>query len=152
MSKRSEVLAKISKVHVGRLTRNVTKDHVSEIFSVYGIIKSIDLPMDRIHPHLSRGFAYIEFEKAEEAEKAIKYMDGGQIDGQEISVSIVLTPKPRPFAGQLSVRRGGHPGWARRSPRRRRSPPRYRRSPRRSRSRSRSPPRKRRASSSSSSR
>lgn len=43
--------------------------------------------MDRHHPHLGKGSAYIEFEKAEDAEKAIRYMDGGQMDGQEITVS-----------------------------------------------------------------
>ncbi|RWS05048.1 SR-related protein LDC2-like protein [Dinothrombium tinctorium] len=102
---------KVAKIHIGRLTRNVTKDHLLEIFNAYGVIKSVDLPIDRIHPHLSRGFAYVEYEKAEDAEKAIKYMDGGQIDGQEISVSLVLTPKPRPFGGQPPIRRGGPPGW-----------------------------------------
>ena len=43
--------------------------------------------MDRHHPHLGRGNAIIDFEKADDAEKAIKYMDGGQIDGQEITVA-----------------------------------------------------------------
>lgn len=42
--------------------------------------------MDRNHPGLIRGFAYIEYANLEDAEKALKYMDGGQIDGQEITV------------------------------------------------------------------
>ena len=37
----------------------------------------IDMPMERLHPHLSRGHAYVEFETPEEAEKALKHMDGG---------------------------------------------------------------------------
>lgn len=45
--------------------------------------------MDRHHPHLGKGNAYIEFERAEDADKAIRYMDGGQMDGQEITVSKV---------------------------------------------------------------
>lgn len=122
---------------------------------MYGPIRSADLPPDRIHPHLSRGFAYVDFEKAEDAEKSIKYMDGGQIDGQEITVSLVYAQKPRSYGGPM-IRRGGGggggPNWGRRSmPRRNRrysrSPPRYRRS----RTRSRTPPRKRRGSSSRSS-
>ena len=132
------------------------------------------MPFDRIHPHLSRGFAYVEFEKAEDADKAIKYMDGGQVDGQEISATPVLIPKPRPPFGGPPMRRGPPPGNWRRSPPGRgrrggrfainsiklflkavvlRSPMRYRSPPRRrSRSRSRSPNRRRRDSSSSSSR
>jgi RNA-binding protein with serine-rich domain 1 len=117
------------------------------------------MPFDRIHPHLTRGFAYVEYEKADDAEKAIKYMDGGQVDGQEISATAVLLPKPRPFGGPPPMRRGPPPNW-RRSPIRGRrgggrSPPRYRSPPRRrtrSRSRSRSPARRRRDSSSDSSR
>jgi len=31
---------------------------------------------------LGRGFAYIDFVSADEAEVAMKHMDGGQIDGQ----------------------------------------------------------------------
>lgn len=34
--------------------------------------------MDRLHPHLSRCSAYVEFETPEDAQKALKYMDGGK--------------------------------------------------------------------------
>uniref|UniRef100_A0A8B9IG76 RNA binding protein with serine rich domain 1 n=1 Tax=Anser cygnoides TaxID=8845 RepID=A0A8B9IG76_ANSCY len=67
-----------TKVHVGRLTRNVTKDHIMEIFSTYGKIKMIDMPVDRLNPHLSKGYAYVEFENPDDAEKALKHMDGGR--------------------------------------------------------------------------
>lgn len=36
-----------------------------------------------------RHLAYVEYEEAAEAQKALKYMDGGQVDGQEVIVSIV---------------------------------------------------------------
>lgn len=55
------------------------QDHIHEIFSTYGKIKSVEMPMDRLHPHLSRCSAYVEFETPEEAQKALKYMDGGTI-------------------------------------------------------------------------
>ena len=70
---------KTAKVHIGKLTRNVTKEHITEIFSVYGSIRHIEMPTDRIHPNFSRGFAYVEYENSAEAEKAIKYMDGGML-------------------------------------------------------------------------
>lgn len=54
------------------------KEHIQEIFSTYGKIKMIDMPMNRVHPHLSKGYAYVEFETPEEAEKALKHMDGGK--------------------------------------------------------------------------
>lgn len=37
----------------------------------------IDMPVDRLRPYLSKGYAYVEFENADEAEKALKHMDGG---------------------------------------------------------------------------
>uniref|UniRef100_A0A8C7SWW5 RRM domain-containing protein n=1 Tax=Oncorhynchus mykiss TaxID=8022 RepID=A0A8C7SWW5_ONCMY len=66
-----------TKVYLGRLTRNVVKEHIQEIFSSYGKIKMIDMPVDRLRSHLSKGYAYVEFENADEAEKALKHMDGG---------------------------------------------------------------------------
>lgn len=125
-----------------------------EIFAAYGKIKMIDMPVDRLHQHLSKGYAYVEYETPDEAEKAWKHMDGGQIDGQEITASAVLTPWPRPQLRRYSPPRRMPPPppmW-RRSPlrirRRSRSP--RRRSPVRRRSRSRSAGRRRHRSRSSS--
>lgn len=53
------------------------QDHIQEIFGTYGKVKMVDMPVDRLHPHLSKGYAYVEFETADEAEKALKHMDGG---------------------------------------------------------------------------
>lgn len=66
-----------TRIHIGRLTLNVTRDHIHEIFSTYGTVKSIEFPMDRLHPHNGRGYAYVEFNNADEAENAMKHMDGG---------------------------------------------------------------------------
>lgn len=88
-----------------------------EIFKSYGPITSVDLPMDRHHPHLIRGSAVIDFEKAEDADKAVRYMDGGQIDGQEITVSRVQGSKTTPTKqkGSKSSKNGS---WRKTSPRR----------------------------------
>lgn len=77
-----------------------------EIFKTYGPVKSVEIPMDRFHPQLGRGSAYIEFEKSTDAEKAIRYMDGGQIDGQEIIVSKFRKIAARPIARRPMG--GGH--------------------------------------------
>jgi len=113
--------------------------------------------VDRNHPEFSRGYAYVEYENPEDAEKAIKHMDGGQIDGQEIICAAVLPLREPPRPRRRSpIRRGPPPRWVGRpspprlnrdrrrtpSPARRRSPPRRR---------SRSPGRRRRYSRSSSS-
>ena len=39
-----------------------------EIFSTYGKIKMIDIPVERMHPHLSKDYTHVEFENPDEAE------------------------------------------------------------------------------------
>ena len=129
------------------------RDHILEIFGSYGAIKHVEFPKDHTHPHLTRGYAYVEFTNADEAENAMKHMDGGQIDGQEITAAPVLVPKPR----VPPLRRSPLPPMhMRRPPPHRRTPPRFRRRtplrpPRRSPPRRRSPPPRRRKHSRSSS-
>ena len=55
----------------------MTKEHIREIFATYGVIKNVDVPTHRLHPANSVGYAYVEFAKAEDAERAINNLDGG---------------------------------------------------------------------------
>ena len=60
------------------------------------------MPVERMHPGLSD--AYVEFETPDGAEKALKHMDGGQIDGQKSTANAVLAlwPRPAPLAIPIS--------------------------------------------------
>ena len=104
------------RIHIGCLTRNISRDHLLEIFSVYGTVKTVEIPTVRNHNHLHRGFAYIEFSTADEAENAMKHMDGGQIDGQEITAAPVLIPKHPPQPRRNSPIRRPPQRWMGRSP------------------------------------
>lgn len=152
--KERSVTPRATRVYVGKLSRNVVKDHIVEIFGTYGEIRTIDFPIDRFQP-FNRGFCYIDFANPDGAEGAIKNMDGGQVDGQEISVSAILIQKTRPPMRRPSpiMRNNRPPPRWRSSPRRyqRRSPIR-RNSPRRRRSRSPAARRRRHSNSSDSSR
>lgn len=116
----------------------------------------MEFPTDRNHPNFGRGIAYVEFATAEECENAVKQMDGGQVDGQEINVSAVSNPNKIRLAQRRNSPLNRRPNERWRSPprfnrfnrnNRNRSPIRGgRRSPRR---RSRSPIRRRRRSNSS---
>jgi len=148
------------KIHVDNLTRNVNSGHLEEIFGYFGKIKKVEIIVDR-RTSVSQGAAYVDFYKKEEADAVVNYMNGGQVDGNKITVQITI-PAARPTNRHSPVgrrqntwRRGPSPRrrrsqWHRNSPRRsprRRSPPRrspVRRSPvgrRRSPYRSRSPSR-----------
>ncbi|KAK4048375.1 COPII coat Sec23p-Sfb3p heterodimer component [Microbotryomycetes sp. JL221] len=101
-------------IKVGRLTKNVTIKHLDEIFGAYGKIVDIDLPiLKALGTH--KGTAWIEFSKALDAEKAEDCMDGGFIDGEEVTVKLVedAPPPPPPPPRRLSISGGG---GTRRSP------------------------------------
>ncbi|OAF66997.1 hypothetical protein A3Q56_05278 [Intoshia linei] len=82
------------KMRVKNLTRNVNKNHVNEIFCVYGEIKRIDLQSNRMHPEFNDGSCVIEYAKEEYVKKAVKMMDCGQIDGRIVSCSIFRHLRP----------------------------------------------------------
>ncbi|KAL6766810.1 SRS3 [Auxenochlorella protothecoides x Auxenochlorella symbiontica] len=74
-----------ARLHVGHLTRNVTTAHVREIFGTFGELKEVEVAVDRA-VNLPRGFAYVEYKSHEDAEKARDHMDGGQLDGNLVTV------------------------------------------------------------------
>lgn len=151
--KRREATPRALRIHIGRLTRNVTKEHIVEIFSCFGDVKNVEFPIDRLNC-VGRGHCYVDYGDPDHAELAMKNMDGGQIDGQEITAAPILMlktrPQQQPMRRMSPLRGGGRPmnnrwrgGGGGGGGGRRRSPPRRNNSPRR-RNRSRSPINRRR--------
>lgn len=66
--------AKSARIFIGRLSRNVTKEHVTEIFSTYGTIKNIEMPFDTIHQSFYKGFAYVEYENVRKRKEIPKIL------------------------------------------------------------------------------
>ena len=58
-----------AKLHVSGLSRNVTAEHLREVFGTFGALRGVELAVDR-RVGLSRGFGYVEFEHRREAEGA----------------------------------------------------------------------------------
>lgn len=86
-----------NKLFVGNLSFKVSEAELSEIFSQYGTVTSCSIPTDR-DTGRKRGFAFIEMESAEEAEKAIVALNGRDFAGRPLSVSI-SQPKPKTGGG-----------------------------------------------------
>ncbi|KAJ5895478.1 hypothetical protein N7495_007169 [Penicillium taxi] len=150
-----------AKIVVEKLTRNVTEEHLQEIFGAFGEILKIDLPMNRgcgsscdtyeeLDPNnipspvnTNKGTAYIIYREPADAEAAISHMHEGQLDGAVLSVAIILPRRRFSRTPPPSNRTVGRPRFALSPPRRqnRRTNDTYRppsvsrsRSPRRSRS------------------
>lgn len=89
--RRRSLTPETTKIHVGNLSRNVSKEHVKEIFGTWGLIRHVEIPPDRSHPEFSKGFAYVEYMEAASVTSAVRHMNGGQIDGQEVGPLFVAS-------------------------------------------------------------
>lgn len=82
-------------VYVGGLAPVVAATHLHDAFIPFGEIADISLPKNEnpnsTDPH--RGFAYVEFEDAEDAKEAIDNMDQAELFGRVIKVSAAKAPK-----------------------------------------------------------
>lgn len=90
-----------SKIVIEKLTKNVQKDHLREIFGSYGDIAELEMPMNKQFM-TNKGLAYVVYYTPDGAESAIAHMHEAQLDGAMINVSIVLprrrfsrSPPPR---------------------------------------------------------
>lgn len=73
------------KIYVGNLSSTVGNETLAEKFSKYGHVSSAKIVTDR-ETNRSMGFAFIEMDSAEEAERAIINLNGSALDGRPISV------------------------------------------------------------------
>ncbi|KAG6911629.1 hypothetical protein DXG01_007879 [Tephrocybe rancida] len=80
---------------ITNLTRNVAESHLQTIFSFYGTITKIDLPVFGKSGQ-NRGKAALEFADPPSAHKAFSHMDGGQLDGAILKLELSTLPAPAP--------------------------------------------------------
>ncbi|EPX71117.1 RNA-binding protein [Schizosaccharomyces octosporus yFS286] len=74
-------------VFVENLTRNVTREHIAEIFGIYGRINSIDMPLYR-KSKSNMGFCYVDYSYPDQALNAVDKMNNGELDGEELFLSL----------------------------------------------------------------
>ncbi|CAD6342359.1 unnamed protein product [Miscanthus lutarioriparius] len=68
--------------------------HDVHMLGNFGEVVNVELSMDRM-VNLPRGYGYTEFKKRDDVEKALLYMDGGQIDGNVVKLRFTLQPRQR---------------------------------------------------------
>lgn len=84
----------MKKIYVGNLPFSTTEEDVKGVFEAYGSIESINLIMDRETGRF-RGFGFVEMSE-EEAENAIKSLDGQDFGGRPLKVNEARERQPRP--------------------------------------------------------
>lgn len=87
-----------SKLFVGSLAYSITDDELSKIFSEAGTVVSAKVIIDR-DMNRSKGFGFVEMSSPEEAQNAIKMLNGKEIDGRALVVNIAKPMVERPSFG-----------------------------------------------------
>jgi RNA recognition motif-containing protein len=75
-----------TRLFVGSLSYNVNDDQLKEAFEAFGNVVSAKVIMDR-ETNRSKGFGFVEFSTDDEAQAAIKGMDGKDLAGRAVAVS-----------------------------------------------------------------
>lgn len=96
------------KIYVGNLERSVTEDELRELFEAHGSVVSNTIIKDR-YTNESRGFGFVEMSSSEEANAAIKAINGQVLKGRPLTVNEARErePRSREFSGGSSGGFGG---------------------------------------------
>ena len=79
------------KLYVGGLSYSVTDSQLTELFQSHGTVESAKVITDR-DTDRSRGFGFVEMSTQQEAEQAIKALNGTEHEGRNLTVN---ESKPR---------------------------------------------------------
>ncbi len=76
----------MKKIYVGNLPYGATEDEVRGIFGEFGDVQSVNLITDR-ETGRPRGFGFVEMNSDEDADSAIKALDGKDLGGRPMRVN-----------------------------------------------------------------
>lgn len=84
-----------TKLYVGNLSYDTTEEGLRSKFSEAGTVVAVDMIKDRDTGRM-KGFAFITMNNQEEAENAIRMLNGKMLDNREIKVNIAKPREERP--------------------------------------------------------
>jgi len=82
------------KLYVGNLSYKVTEDDLKGLFKEFETVTEVNLVTDRATGR-SRGFGFVEFSSDDDADKAVKSLNGKTFQDREIVVNVARPPKDR---------------------------------------------------------
>ena len=100
-----------NRIYIGNLPYSVRDDDLQQQFGAYGTVNSAKVMMDR-ETGRSKGFGFVEMDTAENAQAAIRGLNGYTVDGRALVVNEARPREERP-AGSFGggQRRGGGGGY-----------------------------------------
>lgn len=79
------------KIYIGNLASSIVNETLASKFSKYGVVCSAKIIKD-LETNKSMGFGFVEMESSEDAEKAIKNLNGSVLEGKLVNVTEVTKP------------------------------------------------------------
>ena len=83
-----------NKLYVGNLPYSATSESLKELFAACGEVTDSIVIQDKFSGR-SKGFGFVTMKDAAAAEKAIKEMDGKDMEGRQIKVSVARPMRER---------------------------------------------------------
>ena len=84
-----------TKLYVGGLAYTVKDDQLRDFFAAIGQVESAQVIIDR-SSNQSKGFGFVEMSSDDDAQKAIKELNGKELDGRAIMVNVARPREERP--------------------------------------------------------
>ena len=81
-------------MYVSNLSFHTGDQELNTLFTAYGIVSSAKVITDR-ETGRSRGFGFVEMDSSDEANAAMKGLNGKDIDGRMLSVTVAKEKAPR---------------------------------------------------------
>ncbi len=106
-----------TRLFVGNLSYQTMENDLQDYFSQAGAVNSVNLMMDKMTGK-SRGFAFVEFANAEDANKAIEQFHNKEFQGRALTVNIARPREERAPQQRWSGSSGGRDGGYERRERR----------------------------------
>lgn len=85
----------MTKLFVGGLSYSVDNQKLNEIFAVFGQVISANVITDKF-TNQSKGFGFVEMADDASAKEAINKLDGSDLEGRRLGVSVARPREERP--------------------------------------------------------
>ena len=82
-------------MYVGNLAYSVTEDDLKTLFAEFGEVANVNIIKDKFSGQ-SKGFGFVEMPDNSEADKAIKALNGTELQGRDIKVNQARPRGERP--------------------------------------------------------
>lgn len=99
-----------TKMYVGNLPFSATSEDITSLFSEYGGVTDVFLPIDRDSGR-PRGFAFVTMDSSNAMDAAIRGLNGKEFGGRNLSINEARPKEERPAGGYGGGGGGGRGGY-----------------------------------------